>query len=78
MSAEEYLKKNTNIELDVARAMLYNVEGKDLLRWMEEYANSKLLDFARVYYEILDTQSVPPPDSVIVDTYLKAQKNETK
>lgn len=25
------------MKLDVARAMLYNVEGKDLLRWMEEY-----------------------------------------
>lgn len=37
MDAEQYLKKNTNMKLDVARAMLYNVEGKDLLRWMEEY-----------------------------------------
>ena len=74
MKAKDYLKKNTNIQIDTARATLYNVEGKDLLRWMEEYANSKLLDFSKYYFESIDSGSVSPPDSVIVENYLKNEQ----
>mgnify|MGYP000371476460 FL=1 len=75
MDAKKYL---LDIGFDDAHLSdLFNDDDKSyytIPELMEGYLESKLLDFARVYFEILDTQSVPPPDSVIVNEYLKANK----
>ena len=47
--------------------------AKQAMQMMEEYANDKLLDFAKYYFDTIDSGNVSPADSVIVDNYLKEQ-----
>ncbi|NNE30806.1 MAG: hypothetical protein HKN40_00400 [Winogradskyella sp.] len=77
MNAKKYL---LDIGFDDAHLSdLFNDDDKSyytIPELMEGYLELKLLDFARIYFEILDTQSVPPADSVIVNEYLKLHKND--